>query len=147
MNFYKRNYFKKLIENNRNSSRKWRILTSVMKFDFTFCSKESETEIDIENINKFFVSERQKVSDECFSSIDKQEVTEERIKINSNSDSTRDNGSNFPQMSQNNLKEALNGMHSKNSCGIDIITNKMLKLIGPLLSLLLSFLIFLHSLI
>jgi hypothetical protein len=148
MNFHKRNYFKKLIENNRNSLRNlWRILTSVMKFDFTFCSKESETEIDIENINKFFVSERQKVSDECFSSIDKQEVTEERIKINSNSDSTRDNGSNFPQMSQNNLKEALNGMHSKNSCGIDIITNKMLKLIGPLLSLLLSFLIFLHSLI
>jgi hypothetical protein len=118
-----------------------------MKFDFTFCSKESETEIDIENVNKLFVSERQKVSDECFSSIDKQEVTEERIKINSNSDSTRDNGSNFPEMSQNNLKEALNGMHSKNSCGIDIITNKMLKLIGHLSSFLLSFLIFLHSLI
>jgi hypothetical protein len=36
-------------------------------------------------------------------------------------------------MSENDLKEALNGMHSKNSCGTDIITNKMLKLIGPLI--------------
>jgi hypothetical protein len=52
--YYKRNYFKKLIENNKNSSRNlWRILTSVLKFDFTFSTKESETEIDIENINEF----------------------------------------------------------------------------------------------
>jgi len=36
-------------------------------------------------------------------------------------------------MSQNDLKEELNGMLSKNSCGTDIITNKMLKLIGPLI--------------
>ncbi len=58
MKYYKRNYFKKLIENNRNSSRNlWRILTSVLKFDFTFSTIESETEIDIENINEYFVSE------------------------------------------------------------------------------------------
>ncbi len=65
----------------------------------------------------------QKVSDECFSSTDEQEVTEERIEINSNSGLTRDNGSNFPEISENDLKEALNETQSKNSCGIDIITN------------------------
>ncbi len=107
-------------------------MTSVIKFDFSFCSKESETEIDIENINKFFFSEPQKVSDECFSSTDEQEVTEERIEINSNSGLTRDNGFNFPEISENDLKEALNEMQSKNSCGIDIITNSFGKKINTI---------------
>jgi hypothetical protein len=108
-------------------------LTSVLKFDFTFSTKESETEIDIENINEYFVSEPQKVSNECVSSTEEPEVTNERIKSYSNSDFTPNNYFDFADMCENDLKEVLNGMHSKNSCGPHIITNKMLKLIGPLI--------------
>jgi hypothetical protein len=134
MKYHKRNYFKKLIENNRNSSRNlWRILTSVLKFDFTFSTIESETEIDIENINEYFVSEPQKVFNDCVSSTEESEVTNERIESHLNSDFTPNNYFDFRDMSENDLKEALNGIHSKNSCGTDIITNKMLKLIGPLI--------------
>jgi hypothetical protein len=134
MKYHKRGYFKKLIENNRNSSRNlWRILTSVLKFDFTFSAKESETEIDIEKINEYFVSEPQKDSNDCVLSTQEQEVTNERIENYLNSDFTPNNYFDFREMSENDLKEALNGMHSKNSCGTDIITNKMLKLIGPLI--------------
>jgi hypothetical protein len=90
--YNKRNYFKKLIENNRNSSRNlWRILTSVLKFDFTFGAKESETEIDIENINEYFVSEPQKVSNDCVSSTEESEVTNKRIESHLISDFTPNN--------------------------------------------------------
>ncbi len=78
-----------MIENSRNSSRNlWHILTSVLKFDFTFSTKESETEIDIENINEYFVSEPQKVSNECVSSTEEPKVTNERIESHSDSDFT-----------------------------------------------------------
>ncbi len=41
MKYHKSNYFKKLIENNRNSSTNlWHILTTALKFDFTLSTKE-----------------------------------------------------------------------------------------------------------
>jgi hypothetical protein len=115
MKYHNRNYFKKLIKNNKNSSRNlWRILTSVLKFDITFSTKESETEIDIENINEYFVSEPQKVSNECVSSTKEPKVTDERIESHLNTDfDTPNNYFNFRNMSENDLKEALNGMYSK----------------------------------
>jgi hypothetical protein len=88
-------------------------LTSVLKFDITFSTKESETEIDIENINEYFVSEPQKVSNECVSSAKEPEVTDERIESHLNTDFTPNNYFNFRNMSENDLKEALNGMYSK----------------------------------
>jgi hypothetical protein len=108
-----------------------------LKFDFTFSTKESETEIDIQNINQYFVSEPQKVSNQCLSSTKEPEVTNERIGSHLNSDFTLNNYFDFRDMSQNDLREALNGMQSmndcKNLCQTHIITNKMLKLIGPLI--------------
>jgi hypothetical protein len=93
----------------------------------------SDIEIDIENISEYFVSEPQKVSNDCVSSTEVLEVTNERIENYLNSDFTPNNYFDFRDMSQNDLKEALNGTHSKNSCGTHIITNKMLKLIGSLI--------------
>jgi hypothetical protein len=81
-----------------------------LKFDFTFSTKESETEIDIQNINQYFVSEPQKVSNQCLSSTKEPEVTNERIESHLNSDFTLNNYFVFRDMSQNDLREALNGM-------------------------------------
>ncbi len=57
-------------------------MTSVLKFNFTFSTKESETAIDIEDINEYFVSEPQKVSNECVSSTEEPEVTNEIVESN-----------------------------------------------------------------
>jgi hypothetical protein len=108
-------------------------LTSVLKFDFNFSIKEPETEIDIENINEYFVSESQKVFNECVSSTGEPEVSNERIESYLSSDFTPNNYFDYLIMSENDLKVALIGMNSKNSFGTHIISNKMLKLIGPLI--------------
>jgi hypothetical protein len=128
--YHKRYYFKKLIEDNRNNTKSlWRILTSVMKLNFSFNIEKPENEIDVEKINEYFVTEPQKVVDESLSSFSDSEDGEECL----NNTSLVNNRFDFPEMSENDLQEVLHEIHNKNSCGNDIITNKMLKIITPLI--------------
>jgi hypothetical protein len=100
-----------------------------MKLSFSFNIEKPENILDVEKINEYFVTEPQKVVDESLSSFSDSEDGEECF----DSISLLNNRFDFPEMSENDLQEVLYEIHNKNSCGNDIINNKMLKIIIPLI--------------